>query len=272
MPLGQFLEDLIHQLAPQSYTNLPETIGTKVSKLLDILRQKRCLLVLDDVESILQKHTPQKIIKNGLTEQYFPDSQIYFELFRQLGEGRHQSCVVLTSRAEPKYIQLLAGNNSGIRSLPIRGLQVTEIQQMLSEKGIFGKKPAQWSRLVDYYGGNPLILNIVATTIKRLFNGSIADFFRYNTMIFNEIHEVLDRQFEDFSALEKDVMRVLATQETPFSFADLRSQISPSISTVILLESVRLLQARQIIEKITDRFSLSPLLRDYMQKRCLSAR
>ncbi|MGB8690216.1 MAG: NACHT domain-containing protein [Microcoleus sp.] len=263
MPFSDFLDDLIRHLAPPSNPTIPEPIGAKMLQLMDTLRQIPCLLVLDSVESILPGHTPQTASRNGSTEQHPADDETYCELLRQLGQGLHQSCVMLTSRVEPKPIQYMSGENLGIRSLSIPGLQLAEIQQMFRTRGSFQCKAAEWNRLVDYYGGNPLILSIVATTIQRLFDGSITEFLRQNTMIFDEIREVLDSQFECLSALEKEVMRVLATQDRPLSFSDLRSRISLSIPTIVLLKALKSLKARSLIERTAAHSGLQPLLRDY---------
>ena len=171
--------------------------------------------------------------------------------------------MVLTSRVEPKPLQWMSGENLGVRSLPIPGLQLAEIKQMWSARGAFQGTATEWNRLVDYYGGNPIILGIVATTIQHLFSGSITEFLRQNTMMFDEIREVLERQLECLSASEKDIMRVLATQDTPLSFSDLRSRIAPSISTIVLLEALKFLKARSIVEKTAANYCLQPLLRDY---------
>ena len=274
-PFSDFLDDLIRHLAPPSNPTIPEPIGAKMLQLMDTLRQIPCLLVLDNVESILPGHTPQTASRNGSTEQHPADDETYCELLRQLGQGLHQSCVMLTSRVELKPIQYISGENLGVRSLSIPGLQLAEIQRMFSSRGSFQCQAAEWNRLVDYYGGNPLILSIVATTIQRLFDGSITEFLRQNTMIFDEIREVLDSQFECLSALEKDVMRVLATQDTPLSFSDLRSRISLSISTIVLLEALKSLKARSLIERTAahsglqhfDGAQCTALLRDYGKER-----
>ena len=47
------VDDLIQHLAPQPERPLPETSHAKIRCLLDCLRQTRCLLVLDNVESVL---------------------------------------------------------------------------------------------------------------------------------------------------------------------------------------------------------------------------
>jgi NB-ARC domain len=267
MPFSDFLDDLIRHLAPPSNPTILEPIAGKMQQLMDTLRRTPCLLVLDNVESILPGHTRQTASRKASTEQHPADNETYCQLLRQLGQGRHQSCVVLTSRVEPKPIQYMSGENLGIRSLSIPGLQLTEIQQMFSAKGSFQGTAAEWNRLVDYYGGNPLILSIVATTIQHLFAGNITEFVRQNTMIFDEIREVLDSQIECLSALEKDVMRVMAIQDTSLSFSDLRSKIAPSISTIVLLEYLKFLKARSLIERTAVDLCLQPLLRDYAKER-----
>lgn len=266
IPLSDFLDDLIRHFAPQSNPTIPEPIGAKMQQLMDILRQIPCFLVLDNVESILPAHTPQTPPRNGSTEQHPADDETYSELLQQLGQGRHQSCVVLTSRVEPRLLLSMSGENLGIRSLLIPRLQLIEIQRMFSARGSFQCTAIEWNCLVDYYGGNPLILSIVAATIQRLFDGSITDFLRQNTMILDEIREVLDRQFECLSAIEKDVMKVLVMQDTSLSFPDLRSRIALSISTIVLLEAVKSLKARSLIERTAADSGLQPLLRDYAKE------
>jgi hypothetical protein len=221
------------------------------------------LLVLDNVESILQGYTPQASTGSGVTETYrFIDE--YEELLQHLGQGRHQSCVLLTSREEPKRVQQLSGDHLSVRVLPIQGLQLAEAQQIFRDRGVFQGSRAELSRLITYYNGNPFILEILATTIQHLFDGSITAFLSQNTLIFDDIRELLDQQFDYLSEPEKDVMKVLAVQDIPLSFADLRSHISPSISTAVLLAALKSLKARSLLERTASHSSLQPLLRDYV--------
>jgi hypothetical protein len=67
------------------------------------------------------------------------------------------------------------------------------------------------------------------------------------------------------SALEQEVINFLAAQAFPLSWADLRTQISPLISTVMLLGSLKSLKARSLLERTAADFSLPPFLRDYVR-------
>ena len=48
-----FLDDLIQHLPPSSKATIPDAIDTKIQRLMDTLRCSPCLLILDNVESIL---------------------------------------------------------------------------------------------------------------------------------------------------------------------------------------------------------------------------
>ena len=262
---GAFLDDLIQHLPPHPKPTIPESIDAKIQHLMDILRCSPCLLVLDNVESILPEQYPST--ESGISTKYRSDYQAYGELLRQLAQGRHQSCVVLTSRAEPRPFQSLAGDALGVRSLSIQGLKVAEIQQMFRARGAFQGTPTEWSRLVDYYGGNPLILGIVATTIQRLFDGGIADFLSQNTLICENIGELLDQQLGILPAPAQAVINVLATQAEPMPFSELSSYFTPSIPTNILLGTLTCLKTRSLIDTTAAQFSLQPLVGDYVRTR-----
>lgn len=53
-PIKDILAELIQFLSNQQKTNLPETIDSRISLLINYLRSSRCLLVLDNFDTILQ--------------------------------------------------------------------------------------------------------------------------------------------------------------------------------------------------------------------------
>jgi hypothetical protein len=248
---------LINHLTNDSDSKTPENINAKIRELMDILRQKRCLLILDNVESVLQSHTPKTASRND------SDDEAYSQLLKYLARAKHQSCVILTSRVESTEIQPFIGENLGVHSLCVQGLQVADIQQMLSAKGKFQGTDDEWKRLVEYYGGNPLILAIVATTIQRFFDSSLTNFFANNTLISEDIGGLLDEQLSALSVPAQQIIKVLATQNAPLSFSQLRSHLAPSISGNTLLGTLEFLKARSLIYTTSAVFSLHPLIVNY---------
>lgn len=257
LPFSDFLDDLINHLTGESHPTIPENINAKIRQLMDILRQKRCLLILDNVESVLQSHTPQIASIND------SDDEAYSQLLKHLAQAQHQSCVVLTSRVEPTEIQPFIGENLGVHSLCVQGLQVADIQQMLSDKGKFQGTDDEWKHLIEYYDGNPLIIGIFATTIQHFFDSSLTNFFANNTLIYEDIGGLLDEQLSALSVPAQQIIKVLATQNAPLSFSQLRSHLAPSISGNTLLGTLEFLKARSLVDTTSAFFSLHPLLINY---------
>jgi DNA-binding HxlR family transcriptional regulator len=187
-----------------------------------------------------------------------------------VGEAPHQSCLVLTSREKPKEIGRLEGETLPVRFLQLKGLHVVEVQEIFKAKGSFSGLPAEWSRLIEYYAGNPLELNIVSTTIQKLFDGSISEFLKQNVAVFGDIRNLLEQQFERLSDAEKEIIKRLAINRKPASFSELREKSLPSVSPQKLLEALESLEERALIEKSVGLFSLQPVVMEYLNDRLMT--
>jgi hypothetical protein len=65
--------------------------------------------------------------------------------------------------------------------LPLRGLGESAAE-ILKNKGLTDEP--KWENLIQRYSGNPSWLNIIASTIQDLFNGSVDRFLSYPTDTF----------------------------------------------------------------------------------------
>ncbi len=263
-PVKDFLAELIRFLSNEQETNLPENVHCRISRLIRYLKAHRCLLVLDNAETILQGCDPLQESCNCCAGYYRKGYEAYGELLKRVGEAPHQSCLVLTSREKPKEIGLLEGETLPVRVLQLKGLQVGEVQEIFKAKGSFSGSPAQWSSLVEYYAGNPLELNLVSTTIQNLFDGNISEFLKQNTAVFGDIRNLLEQQFERLSEAEKEIIKWLAVNHRPVSFSELRENIVPSLSPQKLLEGLESLEERALIEKNAALFSLQLVIREFL--------
>ncbi len=234
---------------------------THISRLLYYLEQHRCLLVLDNVESILLGERPR---------QYSPGYESYGELFRRIGECAHQSCLLLTSREQIAEVATFAGENLPMRILPLQGLSIDESMMIFKDKGL-PLTIDKGQQLTDLYVGNPLALKIISTSILELFDGQISDFFEQGAAVFNGIRLLLDRQFDRLSAVEAEIMCWLAIEREWVSIEDLRADIIPTISISQLLESLEYLQGRSLIEKNRGKFTQQPVVMEYTIDKLLTA-
>jgi WD40 repeat protein len=260
--LENVLTDLLNVLLNKSETK------ADLSRLIDHLKQHRCLIVLDNVETILQSGEGTLRDRVG---RYREGYETYGELFRQLGEVQHQSCLILTSREKPKEIASLEGKTLPVRSLQLAGLKETEGQQVLKAKGFSGSE-ARWAVLINRYAGNPLALKIVATAIHDLFDGNIDNFLEQveqGTAVFGEIRDLLDQQLSRISNLEQEVMYWLAINREPISITELRDDVVAPISLTELLEVLESLNRRSLIEKNLASFTQQPVVMEYVTEQII---
>jgi len=259
-PIKDLLADLILFLSQQQEVNLPETIDGLISRLMEYLRCSRCLLVLDNTESIFQC--------GELAGRYRPGYEGYGQLLRRVADECHQSCLVLTSREKPIGLTGKEGITLPVRSLQVNGLGHKEAQEIFKAKGL-DLPEHEYRELIGYYTGNPLILKIAVTTIESLFDGDASRFLAQGTAIFGGIWEMLDQQFHRLSASEKQVMHWLAMNRKWMTLSQLQ-EFGPPLRDRELLEVLESLLQRSLIERQADGFSQQPMIMEYMSERLVS--
>ncbi|GAB1543678.1 NB-ARC domain-containing protein [Scytonema sp. NUACC21] len=256
-PFTNLLDDLLKFLSPQQTDRLPETKGGKLSKLMELLREHRCLIVLDNLETLMQ---------SGVYAGTFQaDCKGYGELLRNIGEVPHQSCLLLTSREKPNAIAMQAGEALPVRTLQLAGLKL-EAQKLLSVKGLSVSKQES-EQLILRYSGNPLALKIVATTIQELFGGDVSAFLEAGISSFNSIRLLLDRQFERLTHTEKGVIFWLAINREGVSLVELEDDIYPKLLKHQLLEALESLLRRSLIEQSFQKKTMQPAIMEYVTER-----
>jgi WD40 repeat protein/transcriptional regulator with XRE-family HTH domain len=244
---------------------VPNSLDGKLLKLLEGLRSRRCLLILDNAEAIL--NTTWQI------GQYRAGCEGYGQLFKEIGEVVHQSCLLLTSREKPREIVPLEGKERSARtsrrtcaSLLLKGLNSEAGRELFRHKGEFTGTESEWERLVKHYGGNPLALRLVAATTQELFNGRIVEVLKcvqQGFAVFDDIRDLLKRQFDRLTEIEQEMMFELAINREPVSLLELSQNIAPTISRGKLLDAIQLLLRRSLIEKEGEHFFLQPVVLEY---------
>ncbi|MBD2347034.1 WD40 domain-containing protein [Anabaena subtropica] len=247
-PLFDLLAKLIQFLSDEQIleTDLPTSVDGRISRLIEYLQQQRCLIILDNVENILQPGTYAGCYREGYED--------YSLLIKRLGQVRHQSSLVLTSREKPKDVASHEGQALPVRSLQVKGLKEEEGKKIFHLKGLYGEA-FQEKALIELYSGNPLALKIVATTIQDVFNGDIFGFLNQKTSVFGDICTVLEQQFERLSNLERVVMYWLAINRESVPLCNLQEDLNSLVIPHKLLEALESLIRRSIIDKFPQKLS-----------------
>jgi len=205
LPTSEWLGGAIGFLSGQQVV-APEGEAARLTRLLQLLRESRSLLVLDNFETLLEPGQSQGRYRAGFDG--------YGAVLQAVGAGRHQSCLVVTSREAPPELAVLGGG--AVRAFQLGGLGVTEGQVLLADKQLSGKAE-DWANLIARLGGNGLALKVVGESIREVFGGDVGAFLDESGTgaVFGGIRRLLAEQIERGSALEQKMLRVLAVEREP---------------------------------------------------------
>ncbi len=263
-PLNKVLFHLIAILSSQQQTGLAGTLDAQISQLMEYLQTARCLIILDNFESILADQFVTNSLSSSSPGDYREGYAGYSELLRRIGTELHHSCLLLTSREKPKTLIPLEGESTAVRALDLSGLSTPEVQAISMANGCHVTTPSDWEQLQQYYSGNPLAIKIAATTIRDLFDGSITAFLEQGVILFDGINALLAQQFDRLSSMEKQVLYWLAIQREAMSIAELLANFLPSGWRSQVLGALQSLTRRSLIEKGSGSFTLQPVVMEYV--------
>jgi DNA-binding CsgD family transcriptional regulator/AAA+ ATPase superfamily predicted ATPase len=255
--LNDLLSKILAKLAPSE--ELPLTENGKLDTLLSELKQRHCLIVLDETEAILKEKDRYGRYRNGY--------QNYGDFFKQVGQIAHQSQLLLISQEPPLDLIRLEKSTTTVRSLTLTGLELDAAIKILQQQNCTGKQQ-NWQYLLETYGGNPLYLKLVASTIQELFQGDVAQFSTLNTIVLPE-ETIIANLYERLSSLEQEILNYLAAQDERLSLSQIKEYLS-NVSFSEIIESMESLQKRSLLEQTENKqtiyFGLQPVIKKYIKR------
>ncbi|WP_445173255.1 NB-ARC domain-containing protein [Microcoleus sp.] len=250
--IDKFQSNLIQLLSQSENLDLSAT-NQKRLPLIKYLQNHRCLIVLDDIHNLF--------CRGELAGKYKPECEEYRSLFKQIEKLSHPCCFLLIGWEQPREVTQLKSPNTPIRSLQLQGLDTAAAGEILRDNGI--EELDNYSALIHRYQGNPLWLKSVATQIQEL-GISVTELLIDDTILLPEdLKDVLQKQYDRTSELEKQVMSLLARENQPVNLAKLLEK--GQISSSDLLNALQSLSRRCLIEKQESLYTLPPVLRQYIK-------
>jgi WD40 repeat protein/transcriptional regulator with XRE-family HTH domain len=249
-----FLSD--NQLIP------PDHETEQLAVLLELLDKRSCLLVMDNMETVLEPGRPEGAYREGYAA--------YGRVQQVVAEGKHRSCLVMTSREAPPELAF-AGGVPLVRKLELGPLGVREGQTLLRDKALAGDEQ-DWADLVERTGGNGLALKIFGESIRQLFGGDIGAFFEAFSAapIFGGIRRLLDEQVVRSSPLEMEALTHLAIAREPVAVSDLLATLGETTGRRgPVVETIESLRRRSLVEPSQSgrSFTLQSVVLEYITDR-----
>ena len=251
--LNSILTEIITELNVNS-----QDINTNnlLNQSLELFNQKRCLIILDNLEEIF---TPQKF-----AGQYKPEYQDYKTFLQMITEIEHESCLILISQEKCQEMISLDSELYPIHSLELSGLD-NAATEILKNQGL--KNEETWLNLINLYESNPKYLQYISILIKDVFQGEVIEFIKENSLILTEDFKTLfDSIWMRLSDIEKEILLKISQNHQPISRDEIKKCLS--LSSIDIINGLQSLTRRFLLTKLENDeklLNISPILREYLK-------
>ncbi len=249
LKLGQSFNSIIKEIEIEKsgIFKIPDFCG-----FLELLREQKCLIILDSFEEIF---TSQK-----LTGNYKNEYQDYKQFLQMITEIEHQSKVILISQEK------LELNRQFTYGLELSGLDQSATE-ILEKSNL--KNEDRWQELINLYQGNPLFLQEISIFIQEIFNGNVEQFLQENSLIFTtEIEFRLKQIWLKLAKIEQEIVLEISKYDDFISIAHLKDNLSYSWSE--LGKAIKSLNQRYLLifkEGDHSKFNLCLIFKEFVKEK-----
>ncbi|WP_157248302.1 NB-ARC domain-containing protein [Nonomuraea typhae] len=251
----ELLRDLAGVLVP---ARAPEAVSEDAAdqltaEFLRVLRVRRCLVVLDNMESVLPPGTSVPS----------PEERGYLRLLHALADAEHEGTVLITTREAPA--ELLDRPGRQVRTLRLGGLDTAACAELLTAREIDAGAAAA-ARMAEVYSGNPWEMTLAIGVVHDLYGGDAGAFLREEVAVTGDVRGLLAGQVNRLNPLALAVLRWLSLGREPLGLDDLIHCLTPSvIAKSKVLDAMGTLLTRALAVR-TDpgRFTVIPVIAEYM--------
>ncbi|NET42196.1 NB-ARC domain-containing protein [Okeania sp. SIO2B3] len=236
------------------YQSITIKTENQLTEFFNLLQQKRCLIILDDVQELF--------IRGEFAGQYQQQYQNYKHFFQKLVEIEHQSSLILISQEKCQEMLCLDEELYPIKCLELSGIENINLKKY----GLQNEE--SWSKLINLYEGNPVYLESIVGVIKDMFRGNVSNFLtEEGLLLIEEIRLKVAERFSRLSPIEQEIIREISKHNEPVSREYLKQSLS--LSSIDLINGLRSLARRYLLQKTETNeilFNLSPIVREYAIK------
>ena len=246
--LTQLLDDWSNEIAPRRAFCLTSSTEEQVSDFLQLLREFRSLLILDDWESLLQSQ--------ALAGTLQPGYQDYHYFLHRISQEIHQSCLLILSEETPQGFTVWETAKLAVRKWELKGWGQTA-KTFLQDQGMKGEK--SWDHFLQVVGDLPLNLILTSSVVRDLFAGEVGQFLTFNPLgLLSETRQLMQEQLSRLSQPEWHLLYGLLLQEKEATLREIQQK--SQLTAMTCLSLIQSLQARSLITLHQGKLMLTPYL------------
>lgn len=233
LPL-EFLENTSNIISQNISFKTEDKFKIKLIKFIKILAKSRCLLFLDNSDAIIEHENYRE----------------YSEILQAIGQSKHNSCLIITSRKIPQELESLVGNKTSTYFRELQGLDYQTGRQILGDIDTFHGSEDEWQFLIQQVcHGNPLFIKSIAHHIQEVHHNNLSDFLLKGNLLIKKIESILNSYFQQLSDLEKAIIFELAINRNPVSLSELEHNIIIEPDGKSIQEGIRSLSSKILLDK-----------------------
>ena len=250
------LDLLIDDLLNVCKQEAKETIDNKLKQLFNILKNKKCLIILDNLENIF--------VNCQFAGQYKPEYQDYKTFLQMITEIEHQSCLIVISQEKCQEMISLDSELYPIHSLELSGLNNAATEILKNQRL---KNEENWLELINLYESHPKYLQYISILIKEVFQGEVSEFIKENNLILTEdFKSLFDSIWIRLSNIEKEILLKISQHDQPISRDEIKQSLS--LLSTDIIKGLQSLTRRFLLTKLeSDQklYTLSAVFREYLR-------
>jgi len=256
--INSYLKIIKHQNeTPIDFDSLE--LSFSLSEFINCLKQKKILLILDDLHCIFDV--------NETNASYKEDFEEYGQFLRSIISTNHQSLLVATSRIKPKMLEYYSDNQ--VKMLDLQGFNIQATKAIINSPNDTLLKEKELLFLSTSLQSNPQLLNIVKTHLDDFgdFLANNAEQVLQDIILIDEISNLLEQELFHLSDLEREIIYWLAISCSPVSLEELIHYVEKSQGKLKFVQSLNSLIKRSLIIKKNSTYTLMPIMKIYVRRK-----
>lgn len=259
-PLATLICNYLNIISPnsiKSISEIPDNISILISQLINFLKEKKVLLVLDGLENVLD------INQNICYKKEFED---YSQFIRSIISANHQSLLICTTQVIPNSFRYYGSKQ--IKLMEIGGLCDIAVEKNYNHSICVSADYHELLRLYNGVDNNPKIINILNKNLNVFKEEHDLELLMHELSYLDEIIVLLEKEIKYLSNTEREIIYWLSTS-TSVSFRELSTRVELAKPKFQLAQSIDYLEKRSLITKDKSNFSLMPIMKSYLRRKII---
>ena len=261
LPLVTLICNYLDIISPNSISSVPcssNNISILISRLVNSLKEKKVLLILDGLENVLD-------INNDL--YYKAEFEDYSQFIRSIISANHQSLLICTTQVLHKSFRYYSSKR--IKLMEISGLPNISVKKNYDENICALADPDKLLQLYNGAANNPEIINIFNKNLSVFKEEDNLELLMHQLSYVDEIAILLEKEIKFLSNTEREIIYWLSTSCACVSFEELSTRVELSKPKFQLTQSLDYLEKRNLITKEKSSFALMPIMKSYLRRKII---